>query len=75
MEEEKVKNALENILDEIDEHQTYVEHYCKSNWLYRLWNWKNVVYHHSKAGELLEKLSKDEVFVETDTIKDVKMGE
>jgi hypothetical protein len=38
MEEEKTKNALENILDEIEDHQTYVEHYFKSNWLYQLWN-------------------------------------
>jgi hypothetical protein len=33
------------------------------------------VYHHLKAGELLEKLPKDEVFVKTDTMKDVKMSE
>jgi hypothetical protein len=75
MKEEKVGNALENILDEIEDHQTYVEHYFKSNWLYQLWNWKNAVYHHLKAGELLEKLPKDEVFVKTDTMKDVKMSE
>jgi hypothetical protein len=72
MEEEKVRNTLENISNEINEHQTYVEYYFKSNWLYKWWNWKNAVHHHLKAGELLEKLSKDKTFVETDAMKDVE---
>ena len=51
---------LSKILDEIDEHQIWVDNFFKQNWWYRFWNLEKCIYHHYKAEDLLDLLCEEE---------------